>query len=468
MKKYDVVILGAGSGGLSARREVAKLTDNYLVVDAGKLGTTCARVGCMPSKVLIQVANDYHRRMKFDEEGILGADTVSVDHKKVMEHVRKLRDRFVRGVTGGMESWQGEKLLRKYAKFTGPNELECDGEKISADKIIIAVGSRPNVPPPLKGFEESIITTDEIFELKTLPESMAVVGLGVIGLELGQALNRLGVKVTLIGRRKVFAGLTDPDLNEYVSSKFMEEMDVSLGGISEVCEKQGKLAIQTGDREILVDKVLVASGRDSNIDQLNIDVLKCACNDVGVPMFDEETFQLKEHPHIFLAGDVTAQKQILHEASDEGRIAGYNAVHSPKDFKTRTPLAITFCDPNIASVGKTYAELFDHKRDFVCGEVSFEGQGRSIVKLKEIGMLRIYGDKKSGVILGAEMFGPSAEHIAHLLAWVIEQNLTVNKVLSFPFYHPVIEEGLRTALRDLRDRSEAATTPLEVYPAEYK
>lgn len=468
MKEYDVVIIGAGSGGLSARREVAKKTDNYLLLDPGPLGTTCARVGCMPSKVLIQVANDFYRRKKFSEEGIKGADSLSIDIPLAMRHVRKLRDRFVRGVVGDMESWMQDKLLAKKAILTGPNELDCEGEKIKAKKIIIAAGSRPSIPKALENFKSYLISTDQIFEQIDLPKKVAVIGLGVIGLELGQAMKRLGVKITMVGRRKVFAGITDPKLNEYVASKFMEEFDISLDGIDEVFEKGNQLAIKSGEREILVDKVILATGRDSNIDKVGIENLSIKLKPNGVPAFSSETFQLEEYPHIFLAGDITAEKQILHEASDEGRIAGYNSVNPIKPFQTRTPLAITFCDPNIASVGMSYQELFEQKRDFVVGEVSFEGQGRSIVKLKEIGMLRIYGEKKTGEILGVEMFGPDAEHIAHLLSWVIEQKLDVKKVLSFPFYHPVIEEGLRTALRDLRSKTEIEVSDLEIYPKEHK
>lgn len=469
MKEYDVVIIGAGSGGLSARREVAKKTDNYLVVNSGPLGTTCARVGCMPSKVLIQTANDFYRRDKFSTEGIIGAENLTLNKVKIMQHVRSLRDRFVRGVVSDMESWQGEKLLSKKARFVSPFELDCEGESVKAKKIVIAVGSRPNIPKPIQDYKSYVLTTDQIFELETLPESVAVVGLGVIGLELGQAMHRLGVRVTMIGRRKVFAGITDPDLNEYVASKFTEELDISFDGINSASEKNGKLAIVSGKREILVDRVLVASGRDTNIDRINIESLGGELDAKGVPAFDADTFQLRDHSHIFLAGDVTGENQILHEASDEGKIAGFNAVNPITKFQTRSPLAITFSDPNIASVGLTYAELSNRKTDFAIGEVSFEGQGRSIVKLKEIGLLRIYGDKSTGELLGAEMFGPEAEHIAHLLSWVIEQRLDVNKVLSFPFYHPVIEEGLRTALRDLRSKIDAqSSSPLEIRLKEVK
>ena len=461
MREVDVAIIGAGSGGLSARREVSKVTDSYLVIDGGKLGTTCARVGCMPSKVLIQVANDFHRRLSFDQEGIEGASHLSLNQETAMKHVRSLRDRFVRGVTGSMESWMKTHFIAGYATFKDLNTLIVNGEEIKAKKIIIASGSSPSVPPILSDFKDFLITTDEVFELENLPSSVAVVGLGVIGLELGQAFHRLGVDVFGIARRKSLAGISDPKLLDYTVEKFSKEMNLSFDGIQSVNAKDGKICIKSGSKEIVVDKVLITSGRSVNMEKFKLKELGVECNLQGVPLFDKNKFQVISHPHLFIAGDNTGENQILHEASDEGKIAGYNSVNEVKNFQTRTPLFVTFCDPNIAFSGKKYLELKEHKVDFEVGEVSFEGQGRSIVKLKEKGMLRIYGDKKTGKILGSEMFGPDCEHIAHLLSWVIEQGLSVNKVLSFPFYHPVIEEGLRTALRDLRDKVDEKQPILE-------
>ena len=146
-------------------------------------------------------------------------------------------------------------------------------------------------------------------------------------------------------------------------------------------------------------------------------------------------------------------------------MCGYNAVRDEvTPFKSRVPLAITFSDPNIGYAGKTSAVLDEEGADYQIGRVSFEGQGRSIVKLKEIGLLKVYGDTKTGKLLGAEMFGPDIEHIAHLLAWAIGNEMTVNEALSMPFYHPVIEEGLRTALRDLREKVQEKAPDLEIYP----
>ncbi|MAZ49756.1 MAG: dihydrolipoyl dehydrogenase [Halobacteriovoraceae bacterium] len=463
MKKYDVVIIGAGSGGLSARREVAKKTDNYLVVDGGVLGTTCARVGCMPSKVLIQVAQDFNRRHKFSEQGIHGHESLEVNTKEVMLHVRKLRDRFVRGVLGGMQDWKETHFKSAIAEFVNPHTLRIGEETIQADKIIVATGSKPNLPPPLEGCEEFCVNTDQFFELEDLPKRWAVLGLGVIGLELGQSLHRLGLEVTGIARRQNIAGITDPELNTYVIKKFSEEMNLTFNGLKGARKSSSGLVLDLGDREIEVDKVLVTAGRYPCWDSVRGEVLGFKGQ---VPDHDPHTFQLVDHEHIFIAGDNTGEYQILHEASDEGKIAGFNAVNPLTKFRRRTPLMITFSDPNIAFSGKTYKELIDLKIDFAIGEVSFEGQGRSIVKLKENGLLRVYGDKKSGKLIGAEMMGPSCEHIAHLLSWVIDQDLTVNQVLALPFYHPVIEEGLRTALRDLRDKVEEPSPVLEIFPCD--
>lgn len=465
MRSVDVAIIGAGSAGLAARREVVKKTDNYVVIDNGILGTTCARVGCMPSKVLIQVAYDFDRRKKLAQEGIYGAEKLTINYEETMQHVRNLRDRFVRSVDSGMATWVTEKsLLREKATFIDNHILQVGSNKIRAEKIIIAAGSSPTIPKIFEPFKDFLIDTNEFFELPTLPKRMAVIGLGVIGLELGQALHRLEIEVTLIGRRRVFAGLTDPELNEYVAKKFSEEMKISLDGIDKVEKVKDGIQITSGDKKIIVDKVLVTTGRHTNLKGVGIENTSATFNESGGIVFDPHTFLVKGTQNIFVGGDATGLKNILHEASDEGRIVGHNAVNPIKPFQTRTPLMIVFTDPNIAQVGKTYSELINEKVEFGIGKVSFEGQGRSIIKLKEIGLLHIYGEILSGKILGAEIFAPNGEHLAHLLSWVISMNMTVNQVLALPFYHPVVEEGLRTALRDLRDKVNEKAPELEIFP----
>ena len=170
MKHYDVAIIGAGSAGLAARREVAKKTDNYVVIDGGKLGTTCARVGCMPSKVLIEVANTFYKRHSFDKMGIKKSDSLTIDQKEVMKHVRSLRDRFVRSVIGGLEEWKSDKLIQKYARFIDENTLSLGDEIIKADNIIIAAGSSPIIPKAWEEYQDYFISTDDFFEMEEVPK----------------------------------------------------------------------------------------------------------------------------------------------------------------------------------------------------------------------------------------------------------------------------------------------------------
>ena len=172
---------------------------------------------------------------------------------------------------------------------------------------------------------------------------------------------------------------------------------------------------------------------------------------MGVPKFDRYSMQCGKS-HIFIAGDASNELPLLHEASDGGRIAGENAGgrHEPRAGLRRTPLAVVFTSPQIATVGLTIDQVDDRcKGCYEVGEVSFEGQGRSRVIGRNKGLLRVYGEQGSGLFLGAEMFGPAAEHIGHLLAWAAQKRMTVSEMLEMPFYHPVIEEGVRTTLRDL-------------------
>ena len=150
---------------------------------------------------------------------------------------------------------------------------------------------------------------------------------------------------------------------------------------------------------------------------------------------------------IYIAGDVSARHPILHEAVDDGRIAGYNSVHrKPRHFSRRAPLAITFSEPNLVLVGKRRGEL--KRGTFVTGEADLETDGRALIMRENYGLLHVYAGLKDARFLGAEMVGPAGEHLAHLMAWSLQRRLTVYEMLRMPFYHPVVEECLRAALRD--------------------
>lgn len=459
---YKVVIIGAGTAGLSARREVAKQTDDYLIIDGGPLGTTCARVGCMPSKVLIQVADDYHRRHSFAQQGIQGGEHVSVDLPQVLAHVRSLRDRFVKGVKEDMEPWLKEKFMQGFARFTGPQTIQVGDRSINADRFIVATGSKPIIPKAWQPCEDFLLDTDGFFEQDTLPESVVVVGLGVIGLELGQALARLGVEVTGISLDKAYGGLSDPDVQAEAHAIFAAEFPVVLSPVEKLTRVGDEVEVQTEQKTIRAKKVLVTMGRRPQFQNLNLEATGAEFDENGRPIFEKSNFRING-TNIFYVGDVNGHRPLLHEASDQGRIAGYNALRVDSHcFRQRPLVTIVFSDPNIAMVGESYRSLKQRAADFVIGEVSFRGQGRAIVKLKEKGLLRVYVDRTTGLLLGAEMIAPDGEHLAHLLVWAMGAQFTVKQILALPFYHPVTAEGLRTALRQAAKKIPEMLGPLEL------
>lgn len=440
----DAVIIGGGTAGLAALREVRKRTDRYLLVNDGPWGTTCARVGCMPSKMLIEAANAFEARRKLDTFGIRGGDALRVDMPAVLARVRELRDDFVSGTL--KSTHDDERVISGRGRLLDAHRVEVNGQVHATRSIVIATGSRPTVPEPWLAFGDRILTTDTLFEQPTLGPRMAVIGLGPLGVEMAQALARLGVEVTAFGTQKAVAGLTDPELNDTMLKLLQAEFTVSIGDDVELREVAGGIEVRNGSTTVVVDQVLAAMGRRPNLEHLGLDTLGVELDDKGLPPIDPRSLQIGDLP-VFVAGDADGDRSLLHEAADEGHIAGLNAVSpEPRGFRRRTRLAITFCQPQAAVVGRRHAALKDE--DVVTGRVDFARQGRARVAQSAAGRLHVYAERSTGKLLGAELCAPAGEHMAHLLALAIGQELTVQEMLGMPFYHPVLEEGLRTALRD--------------------
>ena len=219
----DVAIIGTGTAGMGAYRAAKEYTDNVLLIEGGAYGTTCARVGCMPSKLLIAAADAAHHASQTELFGVQ-VDNINVDGKAVMKRVQTERDRFVGFVLESVESFSEKDKIRGFAKFIDDHTLQIDEHsQVIAKRIVIATGSRPDYPDFLAAAGNRLLTNDSLFELSDLPKSVAVFGPGVIGLELGQALSRLGVMVKVFGRSGSVANLQDEEMRRYAEQTFNEE-----------------------------------------------------------------------------------------------------------------------------------------------------------------------------------------------------------------------------------------------------
>ena len=426
MIETDVLIIGAGTAGYVAFRAARKHTQNVKILNAGHWGTTCAMEGCMPSKLLIAAAENAHQFEVSPTYGVnLGKP--EIDRKGVMNWMHHYREKWAFGLhnraTQPSDNEYYNNHIQGKGKFYDANTVQTDqGELIKFKSCVIATGSTPRLPENLN-FKKTI-TTDSIFNLTELPESLAIVGAGVIALELGQAMSRLGVKVKFFIRDNNIGRFSDPVVKETANAIFNDKLDFEV--VSNMTEETFKD----------YDNVLVAAGRIPNVVE-------------GIPYtYEDRRDSSTNYDNIFIAGDVTGQMTLQHEAADEGHIAGDNAGRVAvgllkTDGHLRSPLAVVFTDPQIMYVG----EPWDHR--YKVGTIDWSNQGRSNIMQKAEGITRLYFDSDDNFV-GAEGIGPDAEHHAHWLAMAHQMELTRQQMIDMPFYHPTTIEGIRTALKGVK------------------
>ncbi|PJF03886.1 dihydrolipoyl dehydrogenase [Acinetobacter seifertii] len=452
---FDIIIIGAGTAGISAYKEAVKYTNNILIINDGPWDTTCARVGCMPSKVLISTANRMYDIQNAQEVGL--NTSVDINTDQVMQHVQTLRNRFTKATLKDIEQWPTEHRISGKARFIDSETIEVNGKQYQSKSFILAVGSTPNYDQKWKQeLGDRLITTDQIFELDTLPKSIAVIGSGVIALEIAQAMHRLGVETTIFARSKRIGIFTSSKLQQLAQEELGKELKILFETLPTEVKSTSDgviLNYKVDEKEysIKTDYVLSATGRSSLLDTLKLDNIDKSFIDIKLLPIDAKTKQLDKYP-IFIAGDAYTSTPLQHEAAHEGRKIAYNCLNYPQvnSVKTLTPLGIVFSHPEMAIVGQSYKQLKDNGIDFITGEVSYERQGRAIVLGKNRGAIEVYIERESQKLLGAELFTEATEHMAHLLSWIIGEGLTLNDILEKPFYHPTLEEGLRTALKHAR------------------
>ncbi|SFU94497.1 dihydrolipoamide dehydrogenase [Methylobacterium sp. 174MFSha1.1] len=458
----DVAVIGAGTAGIAAQAAAAKAGARAVLIERGPGGTTCARVGCMPSKLLIEAARAAHDARNASPFGVTTGE-VRVDGAAVMRRVRALRDDFVASVFAGLDRIPQDLRIAGTARFIDSTTLLVDDHtRITAGAVVIATGSTPSLPPPLRPVADRVLTTDTLFEIESLPETLAILGAGPVGLELAQAMARLGVRVTLLDPAGAVGGARDPKVAACAAELIGAEFDLRLGATVETAEaagdgvrltwRQEPGGQETGGQESgTFARVLAAAGRPPNLDALDLSAAGIARDEDGLPDFNPRTLQCGTAP-IFIAGDANQEHPVLHEAQRQGWIAGGNAARFPQ-VEAPPPwpaFALVFTDPQVAAVGRAFDA--EAARDWIIGETSFADQGRARAMDRAAGLIRVYAEP-DGRLVGAAMIGPGIEHLAHLTAIAVQEGWNAATFLDRPFYHPTLEEGLQSAVRAITQRT---------------
>ena len=323
---------------------------------------------------------------------------------------------------------------------------------MKARAIVIATGSAPHVPSNLDGVRDRLLTNETLFDLPDLPKSVGVIGAGPLGLEMAQALARLGVGGAVFEPGERIAGLADEKieavLREALEADFAIHTGVELAATR--CDEGVLLRWSDADgAERRFERLLVSTGRPPRLDGLDLEKAGLLLDDHGVPRFDRHSLRCGDSS-IFIAGDANHERPVLHEATAEGTIAGRNAATWPmvRHEPRQVPFAIMFTDPSMATIGAG-AKTDD---PMIVGCTSYTDQGRAKIMDRASGLAHLYADPVDGRLIGACLVGPAVEHTAHLIAWMVQLRRTAADVLALPFYHPTIEEMVQTALEAVVER----------------
>lgn len=439
-----LIIIGAGTAGLTAMKTARRHTDDVLLIDKKPHGTLCARAGCMPSKALLHAARTASATEGAEETGVFYPESPRIDGAAVMRRVRELRDNFVSHVIDGFDAF-GDAYIEGEAVIEEDRIVRVNGAAYRAEKIILAPGTAPRVPGDARAGFPGVITSEELFELPAPPKRAAVLGAGAIGLEITFALSRLGVETALFHKGTSPSGVTDKEIGDMIFASLGKRAKIFTGEAPEITSTdKGEALLHCGGEAFTADILLAAAGRVSCLNKQalaaagysnaggafpEIDPLTCAAGATG----------------LYVAGDANGMRTLQHEAADDGRRAALHALGIKGADAPRMPaLAIIFTEPGYASIGEP---ALRYEEGYVTGEATYEDQGRAKIERKTEGKIAVTAERGTGVLRGAEIFAHAAEHSAHYLALAVQQKMTVSALLNTPFYHPVFEENIRTALR---------------------
>ena len=466
MADFDVIVIGAGPGGYVAAIRSAQLgfktacVDNWLN-EKGQacLGGTCLNVGCIPSKALLDSSHHYHAlQHEFKNHGINVTD-YSIDLKKMMER----KNQIVASLTGGVSMLFAKNKvtwIQGHGRLLSNSQVEVDqssnqegkpGEKsqISSNHIIIATGARPIKLKSAPFDNHQIVDSTGALSFDEVPKRLAIIGAGVIGLELGSVWHRLGAKTVILNRGEKFLKSVDRQIAQAALKELQTQgLDIRLGTKIKEIQKQAdcvKLVYEDakGETTMEVDKLLIATGRKPNTDNINADAVGLHINQRGFIEVDEQCRTNLQG--VYAIGDCVRGPMLAHRASDEGiavaeRIAG----QSPEIDFTKVPWVI-YTWPEIAWVGRTSEQLQDRDIKFNTGVFPFLANGRALAMGSPKGMVKVLSDANTDRILGVHIFGPNASELISEAVVAMEFTASAEDLARTIHAHPTLSETLHEA-----------------------
>lgn len=442
-----VLVIGGGPGGYVAAIRAAQLGAKVTLTERAEIGGTCLNRGCMPTKALLHSSEVYELATNSADIGIIGRD-VAVDWPRVQATRQSVSDKLTGGVRALMRA-NKVTVVEGEAKFTGPKTVEVGGKTLNPDKIIIAVGSKP-VMPPIPGLKEcpACIDSTACLKMDHIPESLVVIGGGVIGVELGSVYRRFGSKVSVLELQDRILPQMDGELAELAAAQLVAEgMDLRTGAkVTRVDTTTNGAAVhaEIGGKDTVfeAEKVLVCVGRSPNLEGLGLDKAGIAVEGGFIKVDKRLETSV---PGVFAVGDCSGRLMLAHAAMAMGEAAAENAMGGEAGFNEDMSPACAYVGPEIAGVGYTEERAKELGIEYIVGRFPTSANGRSLVSGCTGGLIKVLAGPKFGEILGVHILAPSATELIEEAALAIRLEATLDELTDTIHCHPTVAEALREA-----------------------
>lgn len=441
----EVVVIGSGPGGYVAAIRAAQLGKKVAIIEKEYIGGVCLNVGCIPSKAMITAAHKYNDVKEYEQFG-LNVPEITFDWDKV----QAFRANAVEQLTDGVEyllNGNNIEIVRGTARFEDEHTLSIESEEgqktLKFEDCIIATGSRPRDIPPVR-FSDRIVSSTEVLSFPERPDSLIVIGGGVIGIELATVYANFGTKVTVLeGQKSILPG-TNRKLTNVVQRKLKEKgveivtnamvngSQETADGVTVTAEVKGKT------EEYKADYVMLSIGRVVNTDDIGIEKAGVELDEYGLVKVDEQARTNK--PHIYAIGDIIAGPQLAHKASYEAKIAAEAIAGMDSTIAYKCMPSVVYSEPEIAVTGVTSDEVKAQKLDAIQSSFQYAGNGRAIAMAETAGYVNLISDKATGKVIGCEIVGANASDLINELSLAIEKDLTVEDIAMTVHPHPTLGE----------------------------